>query len=456
MAATRTLPTKTLAPLAPFAYDWVGGDIHGLGALAGTLYGYVPQVEDVIKALNSKVSQIVGAAGWQGAAASAFTGNWEQILAETTAVGLVIVQTGGVVDQLAVNLSKIENVLEQAADKAAAHGVQIGGDGRPPQVCYSNQTQEDWRAAYASFYQRCQAAAEDARVEAAGALHDVYGAITSDKPGKSGGNRGSSDPEGLDTKVGEGTTISDLLLDLLATPTAYANEVADKVAELRARSDALGRELEKAETAAEKAEDGLGKEPAGAPDELSGVNAELASEETALANAKAGENAFSKLFGTRLIDLPGAKAGTSALADLYSGDALGDAFDLPVVDVVAGGIATVINAQEDEKQGIPGYVAYPAEAGASTAAIVAGTMAAGVVGTAVAAVAAPEVGIAVGVATCAVAAYGVGDYLHNLTANYGDQQLATAQTDADIRQMGKDVGHVARLAWDKFTSNLGL
>src|SRR3984885_12568140 len=99
------------------------------------------------------------------------------------------------------------------------------------------------------------------------------------------------------------------------------------------------------------------------------------------------------MVGTGLIDLPGAKAGTSALGDLYDGDVLEGAFDLPVLDVVAGGIATVINAQEDEKQGIPGYVAYPAEAGASAAAITAGTMAAGVV---VAAVGAAEIGIAAG------------------------------------------------------------
>jgi uncharacterized protein YukE len=454
MAAT-TLPTKTLAPLAPFAYDWVGGNIHGLAALAGTLYRYVPQAEAVITALDRKVGEIVGDAGWQGAAASAFTRNWEQISAETTAIGLVIVQTGSIVDQLAVNLSKIENALEQAADKAATHGVQIGSDGQPTQACYASQTQVDWQAGYALFYQRCQAAAEEARVEAAGALHDVYGAMSPGGSGKSSGKRGSSDPEGIDTTVGEGTTISDLLLDLLATPTAYANQIADKVAELRAESDAAVRAYQDARAAAQKAGDGLGKEPADVADELKAVNAELASEESALVEAKAGEGAFSKLFGTRLIDLPGAKAGTSAIDGLYDGDLLEGAFDLPVVDVVAGGIATVINAQEDEKLGIPGYVAYPAEAGASTAAIVAGTMAAGVVGTAVSISAAPEVGIAAGVVTCAVVAYGVGDYLHNLIANYGDQQLAEAATVADTRQLGRDVGHVARLAWDRFTSNLG-
>ena len=64
MAATDTLPTKSLAPLAPFAHEWVGGDIHGLANFAATLYGYIPKYEDVITALNKKVSQIVGDAGW--------------------------------------------------------------------------------------------------------------------------------------------------------------------------------------------------------------------------------------------------------------------------------------------------------------------------------------------------------------------------------------------------------
>jgi uncharacterized protein YukE len=452
--AASILPTKSLAPLAPFAHDWVGGDIHGLAALAGTLYGYVPEIGDVITALDRKVSQIVGDAGWQGAAASAFTSNWEQISAETSAVGLVIVQTGSIVDQLAVNLSKIENALEGAADKAAVHGVQVGSAGQPPEVCYANQTQEDWRVGYAIFYQQCQATAEHARVEAAGALNDVYGAITSAKPGTSGGKHASSDPEDFGTKIGESTTISDLLLDLLATPTAYSNEIAATVTELTAKAAVALKEWKAAQAGARQANGRFGKMPADVKNQLRDVTDELASEKSVLDNANAGENAFSKVFATRLRDLPGLK-GADAIEGLRDGSLLDSAFDLPVVDVVAGGIATVINAQEDEKQGIPGYVAYPSEAGASTAAIVAGTLAGGVVGTAVAAVAAPEVGIAAGVVTCAVAAYGVGDYLHNLIANYGDQQLALAQTDADIRQMGKDVGHVARRAWDDFTSNLG-
>src|ERR1700756_4385880 len=96
----------------PFAHEWVGGDIHGLSAFAGTLYGYVPKVGDVVNALDKKVGQIVTDAGWQGSA-------------ETNALGLVIIQTGSIVDQLAVDLAKIENALEKAASQAKSHGVQV-------------------------------------------------------------------------------------------------------------------------------------------------------------------------------------------------------------------------------------------------------------------------------------------------------------------------------------------
>ena len=32
---------KSPSALTPFAYDWIGGDIHGLSAYSGTLYGGV-------------------------------------------------------------------------------------------------------------------------------------------------------------------------------------------------------------------------------------------------------------------------------------------------------------------------------------------------------------------------------------------------------------------------------
>jgi uncharacterized protein YukE len=448
MAATGTLPTKKLAPLAPFSYDWVGGNINGLAALAGTLYGYVPQFQDVITALDKKVSRIVGDAGWRGAAAEAFTGNWEQISAESTAIGLVIVQAGGIVDQLAVDLSEIENALECAAEETMIHGVGVDSDGQVVQECYANKTQEDWRADYSAFYQQCQAAAENARVQAAGALHNLYDAMTSAGHGKSGGKLRSSDPGDFGTKIGEGTTIADLLFDLLASKTTYSNQVAAMVADLSKERVSAVKALRAAQYATREANGRFGKPPADVKDNLRKVEAELDSEESELAEAEAHENAVSKIFGTRLRDLPGLR-GSDAIEGLDDGSVLDSAFDLPVVDVVAGGIATVINAQEDEKAGIPGYVAYPAETGATVASIEAGSAAAAAV------VAAFDAPIAVAVVVAGVTAFGVGDYLHNMIETYGNQQLAIAQTDDDIRQMGKDIGHLAERAWGKLASQWG-
>jgi len=253
VAASATMPTSSLIPLAPFAHAWVGGDIRGLAAFAGTLYGYVPQIEDVVTVLDKKVGQIVGDAGWQGPAASAFTGNWEKVSAEANALGLVIIQTGSIVDQLAADLARIENALEQAAAQAVAHGVQVGGDGQPPQVCYASQTQEDWRLGYGSFYQRCLAAARGARVEATGALQKVYGAMTSGKPAGSGSGPGR--------KIEEGSTISDYLADLLASPTIYANEVAGRVAELAQKAAAAKQAWLAAQAAARQANGRFGVMP---------------------------------------------------------------------------------------------------------------------------------------------------------------------------------------------------
>jgi hypothetical protein len=78
---------------------------------------------------------------------------------------------------------------------------------------------------YDSFYRRCLAAAQNARVQAAGALQKVYEVMVSAR-----GKPGSS-PD-LGPKIGEGSTLADYLADLLAAPTVYANQVAGQVTEL--------------------------------------------------------------------------------------------------------------------------------------------------------------------------------------------------------------------------------
>ena len=49
--------------LAPFAFDWIGGDIHGLQALAARLTSYVPALTDVTTALNGVPASLPAAPG---------------------------------------------------------------------------------------------------------------------------------------------------------------------------------------------------------------------------------------------------------------------------------------------------------------------------------------------------------------------------------------------------------
>lgn len=460
MTGTATLPTKSLLPLASFTHNWVGGDISGLAAFAGTLYGYVPEMEAVVTALNNKVGQIVTDAGWQGSAAQAFTSNWETISAEVNAVGLVVIETGSIVDQLAADLSKIENALESAAGKAEAHGVQIGADGQPPLVCYSDQTQEDWRVGYGSFYQQCQADAENARVDAAGALVKLGQAITSGTPGKVGGDSGD-----VPAKVGEGNTLADLLADLVAVKTTYANQVADKVTEARANLATADKAWRAAQAAARQ-HGQYGPMPDDVKAELASAKSELASAEKDLTAARADENAISRLFGTRLDDLPGIGKLVDGLpAGLGDAKLLSKALDLPVVDVLAGGLATVLNAQQDISKGVPAWVAYPLETGVTVGTIALATAVGGAVAGLTIFAGAPVLGVAAGVAVAGVVAYGVGDFAHNYIADFGEQWkehgalgiitdfgAAGVDTWNDTKHLASDVGNLASSAWHGITS----
>ena len=265
MAPGTGLAGKAPTRLMPFAYDWVGGDIHGLSSLAGTLYGYPPKMADVVTALDKKVSQVVSDAGWQGSAARSFSSHWEQAAAETNAVGLTVIDAGDIVNQLAVDLAKIENALESAADQAAAHGVTIGSSGQPPQACYASQTQEDWRQGYGSFYQQCLASAQDARVQAAGALQSRYGVMS--------GQDGTDVPG----KVGEGSTVADYLADLLATPSAYACQVAEKIETLTEAANKAKQAWLAAQAAARQADGRFGVMPDDVKQALKDARTQLAS-----------------------------------------------------------------------------------------------------------------------------------------------------------------------------------
>jgi uncharacterized protein YukE len=194
--------------LAPFAHDWVGGDIEGLAQLASTLNGYGPQVTDVAAALNAQVQQVVGAAGWEGTAASAFTAAWERDSLTADALGVAAGQMAGIIGWMAVALSQIEARLEQGADQASAHGVLIGPDGAPAEVCYAGTggqaAAQQWVSDYQGFYAACRRGAQAVRSNAAETLGVIVRQIVSTESNRPADVGGSL------------ATVYGLLYDLLA------------------------------------------------------------------------------------------------------------------------------------------------------------------------------------------------------------------------------------------------
>jgi uncharacterized protein YukE len=444
--------------LAPFAYDWVGGDIHGLSAFAGKMYDYVPEINGVTTALDKQVSRIVGDAGWQGSAATAFANAWGRDSLTGQALGAVIANTGSVVNWLAVELSRLENALEQEADQAAAHGVKIGSDGQPgaafvgPPSTEQQAEQQAWASAYQKVYAEAMALAQQARQTAASQLMAIYSKI-------------APPPSGM--TASDGNTVADLLSDLWAVPSAYRRSVDELIVKLRGQAKTVLRE------AAEAKADG-GPLPENILDESAKVRAELGQARTDLASASENETALSKLLDTRVGDLPsklsgllGKSSGSASVSDVTDaadddgllGKLVDFGEDLPVVDVLAAAVGAGLGAYSDVEAGQAWYEAVPEEIAANGAGVAAGAVAGTAVAGGLAAGAlagAPLLAGAAGVLAGGVVAFGVGDLAHNLfEENWGADIHRdgvalgiAAGVGHSFENTGKDAAHLAEHVWD--------
>jgi uncharacterized protein YukE len=419
---------KSPSALVSFSHNWIGGDIHGLSAYAGTLYGYVPEINDVSTALDGKVKQIVGAAGWQGSAASAFTTAWEHDAQGATALATVTSSTGNIVDWLAVTLAKIESALEQAADQAAGNGVPIGADGQPPNACLANPAAEAWRSHYQGFYNQCMLDAVAARNKAAAALQGIGEEILGKHDG-GGGEDGGLSKSDL-------TAISDVLAGFLGLQTRYRGFVDLQVGHAKsALADAKTKAIEDARQAD-------GRFGTWSPEDrqaFTDAKSTLSSAESDLSAAQGNENWFTKVTGFSASDIPAVGDSLDGMGGV-AGDLARAGAGIPFVDLAAAGVGTYFSAQEDIAHGIPGYVAYPGEAAGNLAAVGIGG-AVGIAATGGAATVLGGLGASglvvslgaggAGVLAGGVVAYGVGDFAHNLiNENWG----------ADIHQHGVVVG----------------
>jgi uncharacterized protein YukE len=180
-----------VSALAPFSHDWIGGDIRGVSALAGTLYGYVPQISGVTSALDKQVDGLVGAARRTGAAASAFESQYGADAKAAHGLAALIEDAGKIIDALAVALSRLESDLEQAASKATQRGAPVGANGAPAEVCLTGTTAaakeaSEWLEWYQQYYADCLNAAQKVRSEAASDLNGLPADAISTSKGKGG------------------------------------------------------------------------------------------------------------------------------------------------------------------------------------------------------------------------------------------------------------------------------
>jgi uncharacterized protein YukE len=232
----------SVSALAPFSYDWIGGDIRGLSATAGTLYGYVPQLNDATSVLDGEVEGLVGAAGWSGSAASAFQREYQADAQAANGLAALIEDTGEIIDALAVALSRIESDLEQAASKAKQHGAPIGADGSPAEVCLAGTTPAEkeasvWLEWYQQYYAECMSVAQKVRAEAASDLNRLP--VSEIRPQK--GNSGGS---GWETAlVAIGTGVDDIVGGGQGALAGVGSATTKASALLRAGDPAGGRVL---------------------------------------------------------------------------------------------------------------------------------------------------------------------------------------------------------------------
>jgi uncharacterized protein YukE len=440
-------------PLAAFSHDWVGGDIRGLQGVAQPLFAYVPHVRDLAGRLSVTAGGLTegGPGAWQGQAASAFTAAWARQAMTAAALAEYITAAALAIDWLAVELSQVENALEQQADTSSAHGVRIGADGAVE--AYSGVQGLEWAEVYLAVREQALDEATSARQAATRQLRSLYQQVMNTNPRPN---------------VEDAVTIGGLLADLLAAPTAARREVIAELKNLKGKDLKLDEEIADGERAG-KPEQELQKESSKVRDELREVQEEL---------GKTGrtESALGRLLDTRVSDVRGLLAGEAGPGRHVAGNtpedlkaaagdepgALGKILefgdDIPVIDIGTTLLGTVVGTYYDVKDGQPVGSALAGESISNTAGTVAGSVAGAEIGSELGAAGGP-VGIAVG----AIIGYGVGSLTQHLLAEpwgqdtrtygavlgtlhgIGHSETATAE---GARELAEGAGHKAEHYWD--------
>jgi hypothetical protein len=435
------MAAKSPPSLPSFSSNWVGGDIHGLWSFSATLYGYVPQLTDVVTALDKNVSGVVGTAGWRGEAASSFSTAWDRDATAARALGVLIDQEGDVTGELAYNLATIEHALESAAAQVQQAGVPVGADGQPPEACFASPAKQQWAQAYGQFYQECMQAAQQARQRATTSLDAMYTQIS---PGKGA----------VYDKLGEADSLADYIRGLFAVPTTTSDLIKAMIPAMEAKVNAarvMAREN------ARGADGRFGDWADDDRDFFTAQRASLTDLEEQAANAVARENWLSKALGSSAASVADGSEDWSKTLRFFG--------DIPFASEGLAAVGAGLTIMGDRAKGESWGLSVSDGVGSNTAALVAGE-AAGDLGAAggvaalgvlgVGAAGAAIGGVLVGGAVGAAVAVGVGDLVHNaFQENWGGDihkygvlgGLGHGTVDTldhtrhDLAQMGSTIWH---------------
>ena len=203
-----------------------GANISGLRSLVATLDRIEPDVAGAVTALDRSVATLVNDTGWQGSAAAAFKGRWDQDALAGTGLAAAIKEVAGIAGVLADELSTAEKILEEAVATARANGIPVGPDGQPFVGPLPVAKAAD-AAGYAQVYDETMTLVNQARRQAITRLQQVLAQIG---------------PEEGELNSAQKATIGDVLRTLYTLPPAASARLRDQLAEIRSQRAALKAE----------------------------------------------------------------------------------------------------------------------------------------------------------------------------------------------------------------------
>lgn len=407
----------------------IGGDIEGLWALRDHLQGVPNDILDSSNVLDSKVTALVGDAGWSGDAADQFKASWDRDAGAAVGLADSFNSVSQTVGALADRLHELDTQLVQAEDEARKAGVPVPANGGPfigPIPIPKVNVAQIYDQACTALKQQADQARKDALAELA-AMYDKL-APTKD-PGAAS-----------QLSKGDQITLGDVVRSLWSTPTAYREVTETRLDALRERrvwlnhvksSPGMFDELQRAEARLEKRA-------------LVGKLGDLEAKFAKIEGGAAGKWPLGRLFRYTIGDASEGLTGVKLAAKWGGG--------VPVLGMAAAGWLTYVQAKEDHEKGWSWGHAVIADGGSNLAGLAAGTGAeAGIAG---ALVAAPE-GVAAGASVVGgvAAAYGVGTYAYELThaAHWGDH----IQKDGVIEGIGEGFSDASKEWWKTDVVGMG-